>query len=166
MKYSLHRLIPFLPLFCNCQFLSSQVHISAVGVSKLDLVQILCPQALIPAGWRLETTEFYAAIARFGTLLYNHFARRKHNPSLVEKACLQCRCIATEVTRVLLAYSLRRNVFTDPLPSNERLLWLHYSGFLASCLNIFLLPGIEPRTSSAQPVAVPTVLSRVISLSL
>jgi hypothetical protein len=27
------------------------------------------------------------------------------------------------------------NLFTEPLPSNERLLWLRYSGFQASCHN-------------------------------
>jgi hypothetical protein len=43
MKSSLHRLIPFLPLFCSCQF------------RKLDSVEFLCSQAHIPADWRLQT---------------------------------------------------------------------------------------------------------------
>jgi hypothetical protein len=30
----------------------------------------------------------------------------------------------------------RGNVFTEPLPSNERLFWLHYSGLKSSCHNI------------------------------
>jgi hypothetical protein len=29
------------------------------------------------------------------------------------------------------------NMFTEPLPSNVRLLWLHYSGLQESCHNIF-----------------------------
>jgi hypothetical protein len=29
----------------------------------------------------------------------------------------------------------RGNLFTESLPSNERLLWLRYSGFQASCHN-------------------------------
>jgi hypothetical protein len=37
-----------------------------------------------------------------------HGPRRKYSLSIVGKACLQCRCIATEVTRLLLAYSLPR----------------------------------------------------------
>jgi hypothetical protein len=36
-------LIPFLTLFCNCQF------------RRLDSIQFLCSQAHILAGWRLET---------------------------------------------------------------------------------------------------------------
>jgi hypothetical protein len=43
MKSSFHSLIPFLPLFCNCQF------------PKLDSIQFLCSQAHILAGWHLET---------------------------------------------------------------------------------------------------------------
>jgi hypothetical protein len=42
MKLSFHSLVPFLPLFCNCQF------------RGLDSIQFLCSQAHIPAGWRLE----------------------------------------------------------------------------------------------------------------
>jgi hypothetical protein len=40
---SFHRLIPFLPLFCNCQF------------RRLGSIQFLCSQAHILADWRLET---------------------------------------------------------------------------------------------------------------
>jgi hypothetical protein len=43
MKSSLHSLIPFLPLFCSCQF------------RRLDSVQ---SQAHIPASWRSETRLF------------------------------------------------------------------------------------------------------------
>jgi hypothetical protein len=41
MKFSFHSLMPFLPLFCNCEF------------RRLDSVQFLCSQAHILAGWRL-----------------------------------------------------------------------------------------------------------------
>jgi hypothetical protein len=37
-----------------------------------------------------------------------HGLRRKHSPYIVGKACLQRYCIATEVTRLLLTYSLPR----------------------------------------------------------
>jgi hypothetical protein len=59
MKSSLHSLIPFFPFFYKCQFrrldsaqfLCSQAHIPAAGVSKLDSVQLLCSQAhTLPAG--------------------------------------------------------------------------------------------------------------------
>jgi hypothetical protein len=33
----------------------------------------------------------------------------------------------------------RGNVFTKPLPSNGRFLWLHYSGLQGSCHNILLV---------------------------
>jgi hypothetical protein len=64
-----------------------------------------------------------------------HGPRRKHSLSIVGKTCLQRRCIATEVTQLLLAYSLPRQVFSESLPRNEHLFWLHYSGFQASCHN-------------------------------
>jgi hypothetical protein len=50
MKSYCHCLIPFLPLFCNCQFRS------------LDSILFLCSQAHIPAGWRLETWLFSTAV--------------------------------------------------------------------------------------------------------
>jgi hypothetical protein len=40
------RRIHFLPLFCSCQF------------RRLDSIQLICSQAHIPAGWRLETQLF------------------------------------------------------------------------------------------------------------
>jgi hypothetical protein len=43
MKSSFHSLIPFLPLFCSCQF------------RKLDSIQFLCSQAHILAACHLET---------------------------------------------------------------------------------------------------------------
>jgi hypothetical protein len=43
MKSSLYSLIPFLPLFCTCQFW------------RLDSIQFLCSQAHIRACWRPET---------------------------------------------------------------------------------------------------------------
>jgi hypothetical protein len=46
MKFSLHRLIPFSPSFCDCQF------------RRLDCIQFLCSQAHITAGWRLEARPF------------------------------------------------------------------------------------------------------------
>jgi hypothetical protein len=35
-----------------------------------------------------------------------------------------------------LCICCRGNLFTEPLPSNKRLLWLHYSGLHASCHNL------------------------------
>jgi hypothetical protein len=37
---------------------------------------------------------------------------------------------------VACVFVCRGNVCTEPLPSNDRLLWLHYSVFQASCHNI------------------------------
>jgi hypothetical protein len=69
MKSSCHSPITFLLLFCRCQF------------RRLDSIQILCSQAHILAGWRLETRLysilFSAAEHFFITTL--HGSRRKHN---------------------------------------------------------------------------------------
>jgi hypothetical protein len=67
MKSSFHRQIPFLPLFCNCQF------------RRLGSVQFLYSEAHIPAGWRLETrlSTLFCSIELFfiSTL---HKSRGKH----------------------------------------------------------------------------------------
>jgi hypothetical protein len=60
-----------------------------------------------------------------------HGQSRKHILSVVGKVCLQRRCIATEVTELLLAYSLPRG----SLPSSCLAVNV-YSGFRASCDNI------------------------------
>jgi hypothetical protein len=44
-----------------------------------------------------------------------------NNSSVVIEVCLPRRCIETEVIRLLLAYSLPRDVFTEQLPSDGRL---------------------------------------------
>jgi hypothetical protein len=50
-----------------------------------------------------------------------HGPRRKHIISVVGKSCLQRHCIATEVTLLLLLYSLSRECVYQSLPSNEHL---------------------------------------------
>jgi hypothetical protein len=40
---------------------------------------------------------------------------------------------------VVTLFCLRGNMFTEPLPSNKRLLWLYYSGFRTSCHIIYLV---------------------------
>jgi hypothetical protein len=134
MKSSFHCLIPFLPLFCNCQS------------RRLDSTQFLCSQFHILADWHLETrldstrldstrllllpaSEFFLRTTLQGP-------RRKQSQYIIGKACLQRHCIATEFTRLLLAYSFLRGYFTESLPRNERLFWLHYSGFRTSCHNM------------------------------
>jgi hypothetical protein len=66
MKSSFHSLIPFLPLFCSCQF------------RRIDSVPLLCSQAHILAGWSLETR---LTLLNW-TFICNHFARatRKTRP--------------------------------------------------------------------------------------
>jgi hypothetical protein len=94
IKSSLHRLIPFLTLFSNCQF------------RRLDSIQFLNSQAHIPADWRLETRLHWTASTAHFFITTLHGPRRKHIHSVIGKVCLQRRCIATEVTRLFLAYSL------------------------------------------------------------
>jgi hypothetical protein len=119
MKSSLHSLIPFLQFLLN--------HL------RLPTLSILCSQAHILAGWRLET-QLTQTILFVHFITPRHGLRRKHSFSLVEKACLQRRCIATDVA-CCLRIRCRRNVFTEQLPSNGHL-WFHYSGFRVSCHNI------------------------------
>jgi hypothetical protein len=119
MKASFHRLIHFLPLFCNWQF------------RRLDSIQFLSSQAHIPAGWRLET-RLPSLNSLNWTLLYNHFA-----PTTLKTQLLCCwEGVFTTPLDCCLRIRCRRNVFTDSLPSNKRLFWLHYSGFWVSCHNI------------------------------
>jgi hypothetical protein len=94
MKSSFHRLIPFLPLFCNCQF------------RRLDCIQFLCSHAHILADWRLETRLdstrlcsilLYAAEHFFITTLHGTRGKRR-----------------------LLLFRIVLGVFTAPLHSNGR----------------------------------------------
>jgi hypothetical protein len=105
MNTSLRRLIPFLPLFCNCQ------------LNSIPLLRSSCPGRLaFRNSTQFPSTEFF-----FITTL--HGPRRKRNLSIVRKACLQrIRCCG--------------DVFTESLPSNERLFLLHYSDFRTSCYNM------------------------------
>jgi hypothetical protein len=92
------------------------------------------------AGWRLGTWLFTER-PQLNSL---HGPCRKHSLSIVLKACLQSRCISTEVTWFCLRIRCRGNIFTDSLPSNEPLLWLHYSGFRASYHSIIKLTSGSP----------------------
>jgi hypothetical protein len=65
----------------------------------------------MPAGRRLETRFFTVLLLPASELFFIiilHGPRRKHSLSIVGKACLHRRCITTEVTQLLLAYSLPR----------------------------------------------------------
>jgi hypothetical protein len=66
MKSPLHCLIPFLPLFSNCQH------------RRLDSVQFLCSQAHILAGWRLETRLDSSTVQLNSYLLSLHGPHGKH----------------------------------------------------------------------------------------
>jgi hypothetical protein len=93
-----HSLTPFLPLFCNCQFRRPNTipHISA--------------------DWRPETRHFtslYAAELFFITTFNG--PRRKHSLSIFWKACYSA------PLHINGSFRYRENVFTESLPSNERL---------------------------------------------
>jgi hypothetical protein len=95
MKYSLHRIIPFLPLFYHRQF---QTH---------DSIQFLCSQHISSqAGVSKPNSILFCSYQLRNSSL--HGPRRKHSFSIVRKACLQCRRIATKVTQRLFAYALPR----------------------------------------------------------
>jgi hypothetical protein len=66
MKSSFYSLIPFLPLFCNCQF------------RRLDSIQFLCSQVHILAGWRLETR--LSTRLEYSLYCWTHFIATLHGP--------------------------------------------------------------------------------------
>jgi hypothetical protein len=112
MKSSFHSLIHSLPFLLN--------HLPLPTLSIL----FLCSQPHTPAGWCLETRL---------TLLYNNFARTTQKTQPLY--CWESRCIAPDVLCCCLRIRCRGNVFTESLPSNERIFWLHYSGFRESYHN-------------------------------
>jgi hypothetical protein len=78
------------------------VIILQLPIPKTRLNSIPLLPCSYPGSWRLEPRPD-------STLLYNHSARTtQETQPIVWKACLQRRCIATEVTRLLLAYSFPR----------------------------------------------------------
>jgi hypothetical protein len=89
MKSSFHSLIPFLSLFCNCQF------------RRLNSIQFLYSQAHIPAGWRLET--------RLDSMLLNTTLQKictdhaENVAYIVKEACLLIRFLAMDVLLRALA---------------------------------------------------------------
>jgi hypothetical protein len=100
MESSLHNLISFLRLFCNCQF------------RRLASVQFLCSQSHIPACWLPETRLFNSRLtlldSTWSRLLtvsfYNLSGRATHKTAcIVDEACLPRRCLAVDV---LLSRSL------------------------------------------------------------
>jgi hypothetical protein len=80
-----HSLIPFLPLFCNCEFW------------RLDSIQFLCSQAGRLAS--RNSTPFFSTEIFFITTFQG--PHRKVSFSIVGKACLQRRCIATKVYSIV-----------------------------------------------------------------
>jgi hypothetical protein len=84
MKSSFHNLIPFLPLFCNCQF------------RRRDSSQFLCSQAYILAGWRLET--------RFFTLCQSQSHIATVSQSVIQSVSLGVKPNLGPMTRYLLLF--------------------------------------------------------------
>jgi hypothetical protein len=73
----------------------------------------------IASGWIQQKTPFF------------------NNSSIVIVVCLPSRCIET-AGLLLCACSLPQEPVSESFPSNERLLWLRYSGFQASYHNIII----------------------------
>jgi hypothetical protein len=128
MKSSSHGLIPFLPLFCNCQFRR---------LDSIPLLPVTYPGRL--ASWNSTLHSMLLLPASEIFFITTLQSRRKHSPSVVGKACLEHRCIAMDLFDCCLRIRCRGNVFTDSLPSNKRPFWVRYSGFRASCHNILSL---------------------------
>jgi hypothetical protein len=108
MKSSLRSLIPFLPLFCECQF------------RRLDSIQFLCSQTHTLVGWRVETRLYSSTrLGRvFWLSFYNPSARatQKKQPVLLRRRVYWS--VAYQWTSFCCTRALRENVFTESLPSN------------------------------------------------
>jgi hypothetical protein len=104
ITYEIFRLIPFLLLFCSCQF------------RRLGSIQFLCSQVHIPAGWRLELdlTLFYT-VEHF-LITTSQGPRRKHSP-YCWGGVLTDPFPSNRYPIVTCVHS-RGNVFTESLPSS------------------------------------------------
>jgi hypothetical protein len=98
MKSSLHRLIPFLSLFCNCQVNSIPLFPSWYHgrLASPNSIWLDCD---------FSNEHFFILILQG--------PRRKHGLSIVGKECLQRRCIATEINCCLHIRCLAMNVYSD-----------------------------------------------------
>jgi hypothetical protein len=105
-------------VFCMCRWPMRAQSFS--GPSPLGLATVLYylrfeTSFSSPPTTRRVTVEIFDPTSTrvlWGFVLFitpRHGPRRKHSLSIVEKACLQRHCIATEVIRLLLAYSLPRD---------------------------------------------------------
>jgi hypothetical protein len=125
MKPSFHSLIHILPLFCNCQF------------NSIPLLPSSYPGRLASR----NSTPFFSIELFFITTLNGP---RRKQPLYCWKG------IFTEplhsngnYSTVACVFVCRGNVFTDSLPSNERLFWLRYSGFAIPAFGRYVTIGIS-----------------------
>jgi hypothetical protein len=101
----------------------------AIILLTANSIQFLCSQAHILAGWRLET-RLDSTVLFFIIIMQG--PRRKRSLSIVGKAWLQRRCIAMEVTRLLLEYSL----------PEECVYWVVAKQWMSVPTSLFRLSGI------------------------
>jgi hypothetical protein len=110
LKSYCHSLTPFLPLFCSCQF------------RRLDSIQFLCSQALIPAGWRPETRLYILGYCVWSCILTVSFYKPRHRPhrkrSLYSWRGVFTAPLPSNRRTIVERVCLRGNVFTESLPSN------------------------------------------------
>jgi hypothetical protein len=139
MKSSLHRLIPFLPLFCKWKF------------RRLDSVQFFCSQAHNLVGWSLETRLLFHT-AEHSFITTSHGPRRKHS-LITDPLPSNGRPIAVRV-------GSHRNVFTESLPSNGSIRHTIYNTSERHCtytylhilLALFTLPWQQNWLSCSTPL--------------
>jgi hypothetical protein len=125
MQSSFHSPVPFLTFLLN--------HLRLPTLSVLSQVHIL-------AGWHLETRLDSTRLdsIQLNSSLYPFRPDHAENTA----SLLVGRRVYSAVTYQLklLDFCLRircsGDVFTESLPTNERLFWLRYSDFRASCQNI------------------------------
>jgi hypothetical protein len=127
MKSSFHSLIiPFLPLFCSCQ------------LNSIPLLPSSCPGRLA-SGNSTNSSQLNSSLY---TLCTDH---AENSLFIVGKV------LHNNGSYSIVAY-YRGNVFTESLPINEHLIWLHYSGLRASCRIMALSPCLKVLTNMCHSV--------------
>jgi hypothetical protein len=115
VKSSFHSLIPFWPIFCNCQ------------LNLIPLLPSLCPGRLVSR----NLIQFFSTEPFFINIV--HGPRRKHISLLLGRRFYSSVAEQRKLLDCCLRICCRGDLFSESLLSNERILWFHYSGFRASC---------------------------------
>jgi hypothetical protein len=133
--------------FLNCCWSSPAQSFSGPSPAGL-MTTFYCLKFEIPPTWRARSPYLYTPGTGWPSYTSRHWVPLSSSPTtrratveLFHSASTRNNVAADPKKTPSLNNSStvgrsRGNVFTEQLPSKERLLWLHYSGLQASCHNI------------------------------